>query len=62
MNKIWIRKSTTEEILLDMEVLENAIAFDETSKAEIAADMKDITNLSNPNSVSDEGLVFGTGC
>lgn len=45
-----------------MEVLENAIAFDETSKAEIAADMKDITNLSNPNSVSDEGLVFGTGC
>lgn len=39
-------------ILLDMEVVENAIAFDEASKAEIAAAMKDITNLSNPNSVA----------
>lgn len=39
-------------ILLDMEVVENAIAFDEASKAEIAAVMKDITNLSNPNSVA----------
>jgi DNA polymerase len=39
-------------ILLDMEMVENAIAFDEASKAEIAAAMKDITNLSNPNSVA----------
>ena len=36
----------------DVEVVENAIAFDEASKAEIAAAMKDITNLSNPNSVA----------
>lgn len=39
-------------ILLDMEVVENAIKFDEASKAEIAAAMRDITNLDNPNSVS----------
>lgn len=39
-------------ILLDMEVVENAIAFDEASKAEIAAAMRDITNLDNPNSVA----------
>lgn len=39
-------------ILLDMDVVENAIKFDEASKAEIAAAMRDITNLDNPNSVS----------
>jgi DNA polymerase len=38
-------------ILLDMGVVENAIIFDERSKEELTAAMKELTNLDNPNSV-----------
>lgn len=38
-------------IALDMAVVENAIAFDERSKAELTNRMKNITELDNPNSV-----------
>lgn len=37
---------------IDMQLVENAIAFDKRSKTAIAAQMKDMTNLENPNSVS----------
>lgn len=50
-------------IMLDMDVVENAIAFDEKSKAELMIAMQNITNLNNPNSVvqmkrwlSDNGI------
>ena len=50
-------------IALDMAVVENAIAFDEKSKTELAEKMQELTNLDNPNSVmqmkqwlSDNGL------
>ena len=39
-------------ILLDMDVVENAIAFDEKSKSELMLAMQNITNLDNPNSVA----------
>ena len=38
-------------ILLDMDVVENAIAFDEKSKSALMLTMQNITNLDNPNSV-----------
>ncbi|MCR1899175.1 DNA polymerase [Irregularibacter muris] len=38
-------------ILLDMGVVKNAIIFDEKSKEELTAAMKELTNLDNPNSV-----------
>lgn len=38
-------------IMLDMAVVENAIAFDEKSKASLMIAMQNITNLDNPNSV-----------
>lgn len=38
-------------IALDMDVVENAIRFDEHSKSELMETMKSITNLENPNSV-----------
>ena len=38
-------------IALDMEVVENAIAFDAKSKAELAEKMQELTDLDNPNSV-----------
>ena len=38
-------------IMLDMDVVNNAIAFDERSKASLMKAMQDITNLDNPNSV-----------
>ena len=38
-------------IMLDMAVVENAIAFDEKSKASLMLAMQNITNLDNPNSV-----------
>lgn len=38
-------------IALDMELVGNAITFDERSKTELTAKMKEITNLENPNSV-----------
>ena len=50
-------------IMLDMDVVENAISFDEKSKAELMIAMQNITNLDNPNSVvqmkqwlSDNGI------
>ena len=50
-------------ILLDMDVVNNAITFDEKSKEELTTAMKKLTNLDNPNSVvqirqwlSDNGL------
>lgn len=39
-------------IMLDMDLVENAIAFDERSKSELTAAMQKITNLENPNSVT----------
>ena len=38
-------------IMLDMNVVENAISFDEKSKTELMISMQNITNLDNPNSV-----------
>ncbi len=38
-------------IALDMAVVENAIAFDERSKALLSAKMQELTSLNNPNSV-----------
>lgn len=38
-------------IMLDMQVVENAITFDEKSKSELMLSMQNITNLDNPNSV-----------
>lgn len=39
-------------IMLDMDIVRNAIAFDEKSKAELLISMQNITNLDNPNSVA----------
>lgn len=39
-------------IAIDLAVVENAIAFDEKSKASLMSAMQDITNLDNPNSVA----------
>lgn len=36
-------------IMLDMDVVENAIAFDKKSKSELMISMQNITNLDNPN-------------
>ena len=54
-------------ILVDMQLVNNAIDFDERSKSEIAAQMRNMTNLENPNSVSqmkswlsDQGLETDT--
>ncbi len=38
-------------ILIDMPLVNNAITFDERSKSDIAAQMRDMTDLENPNSV-----------
>lgn len=38
-------------IMLDMNVVKNAIAFDEKSKSSLMISMQNITNLDNPNSV-----------
>ncbi|MDD4370404.1 MAG: DNA polymerase [Anaerostipes sp.] len=38
-------------IALDMDAVENAIAFDAKSKAELAEKMQELTDLDNPNSV-----------
>lgn len=54
-------------IAIDMQLVEHAIDFDEQSKNEIAEQMKDMTNIDNPNSVvqmkqwlSDNGLETDT--
>lgn len=38
-------------ILVDMQLVKNAIAFNERSKSDISSQMKDMTDLENPNSV-----------
>ena len=45
------QKINDRGIGVDMQLVENAIAFDARSRASIAAEMKDMTNLQNPNSV-----------
>lgn len=54
-------------ILIDMQLVKNAIAFDERSKETISSKMKDMTDLDNPNSVvqmkawlSEQGLETDT--
>ncbi len=54
-------------ILIDMQLVNNAITFDERSKNDIAAQMRRMTNLENPNSVtqmkgwlSEQGLETDT--
>ena len=54
---VWDEYSLSEEIndrgiLLDMDLVKNAIEFDDKSKAEIAAEMKKIANIENPNSTT----------
>lgn len=67
-DSIWNEYHIDQEIndrgiMLDMNVVKNAIAFDEKSKAELMIAMQNITNLDNPNSVvqmkqwlSDNGM------
>ncbi|MGE9881650.1 DNA polymerase [Blautia obeum] len=55
-DSIWNEYQIDQEIndrgiMLDMDVVKNAIAFDEKSKAELMIAMQHITNLDNPNSV-----------
>lgn len=38
-------------IALDMTMVENSVAFDAKSKAELAERMQELTDLDNPNSV-----------
>lgn len=45
------QKINDRGIALDMDVVENAIAFDAKSKAELAEKMQELTDLDNPNSV-----------
>ena len=45
------QKINDRGIALDMDVVENAIAFDAKSKAELAEKMQGLTDLDNPNSV-----------
>ena len=54
-------------IAIDMDVVENAICFDELSKVELTGELKRLTGLENPNSVqqmkgwlSENGLVTDT--
>lgn len=54
--KVWEEYRLDQEIndrgiALDMDVVENAIAFDERSRAGLMETMKGITHLENPNSV-----------
>ena len=39
-------------IMLDMNVVENAIAFDEKSKSALMLQMQNLTGIDNPNSVA----------
>ena len=54
---VWAEYHLDQEINdrgigVDMQLVENAIAFDERSKTAIVAQVKEMTNLDNPNSVS----------
>ena len=67
-DSVWYEYHIDQEIndrgiMLDMDVVENAIAFDEKSKSALMIAMQNITNLDNPNSVvqmkqwlSDNGI------
>lgn len=46
------QKINDRGILIDRALAKNAIRFDERSRAELTAELKDITHLENPNSVS----------
>lgn len=53
---VWEEYSLDQEIndrgiTIDLDVVNNAIALDEVSKAELSAEMKNCTALENPNSV-----------
>ena len=55
-NFVWDEYHLDQEIndrgiVLDMNVVENAIAFDSKSKAELTVKMQELTDLDNPNSV-----------
>ncbi|GMN96937.1 DNA polymerase [Blautia wexlerae] len=55
-DQIWDEYHLDQEIndrgiLLDMEMVKNALAFDEKSKADLLSTMQSITLLDNPNSV-----------
>lgn len=55
-DSVWYEYHIDQEIndrgiMLDMDVVENAIAFDEKSKSALMIAMQNITNLENPNSV-----------
>jgi DNA polymerase len=55
-NEIWKQYRQSEEIndrgiRLDMDVVRNALAFDEKSKGDITRKMQELTGLDNPNSV-----------
>ena len=55
-DSIWNEYHIDQEIndrgiMLDMDMVRNAISFDEKSKAELMIAMQNITNLDNPNSV-----------
>ena len=55
-DSVWYEYHIDQEIndrgiMLDMDVVENAIAFDEKSKSALMIAMQNITNLDNPNSV-----------
>ena len=55
-DSVWYEYHIDQEIndrgiMLDMDVVENAIAFDEKSKSALMLAMQNITNLDNPNSV-----------
>ncbi|MCM1343759.1 MAG: DNA polymerase [Lachnospiraceae bacterium] len=51
--EFWLDQEINDRgILLDMTLVENAIALDEISKDKLSDAMKDITELENPNSVA----------
>ena len=55
-DSIWNEYHIDQEIndrgiMLDMDMVQNAISFDEKSKTELMIAMQNITNLDNPNSV-----------
>lgn len=56
-NFVWEEYHLDQEIndrgiMLDMDIVRNAITFDEKSKSELLISMQNITNLDNPNSVA----------
>ena len=71
-DQVWDQYHLDQEIndrgiQIDMQLVENAIAFDERSKSTISAQMQEMTDLDNPNSVaqmkqwlSDQGLETDT--